>query len=79
MRFRAVNLSSYNGWLEKRQNTDLTFLKFIPEAGITFLFVNIVHVVEHLSAGRKDQSVCQLLKSKIKPQMAHAHKLIDLN
>ena len=42
-RFRAVNLSSYNGWLEKRQNADLTFLKFIPEAGITFLFVNIVH------------------------------------
>ena len=29
-------------WLEKRQNADLTFLKFIPEVGITFLFVNIV-------------------------------------
>ena len=43
MHYRAVNLSSYNSWLEKLQNADLTFLKFIPEAGITLLFVNIIH------------------------------------
>ena len=27
----------------KRQNADLTVLKFIPEPGITFLFVNIIN------------------------------------
>ena len=42
-----------------KKNADLTFLKFIPEAGITFLFVNIIH------SGTPGDSSAQLaIKSK---------------
>ena len=45
-------------WQEKRQNANLTFLKCIPVAGITFLFVNIIHSgTPGNSTGHKDQSV----------------------
>ena len=41
-----------------RQNANLTFLKCIPVAGITFLFVNIIHSgTPGNSTGHKDQSV----------------------
>ena len=69
--FWGSELSSFSHLAGKSQNANLTFLKCIPVAGITFLFVNIIH------SGTPGNSTGQLLKSKIKPQMAHADKLIQ--